>query len=200
MLFVGVTGGIATGKSLVTDMLKSGHGFAALDADKIGKEVSQRPEVVGEIQSKLGEDFVHAGQVDRKALGGKIFSDKAARALLEGILHPLIGEEVEKKRKELEKQGARAAFYDCPLLFEKGLESAVDKVLLVYSDEKTQIERMAKNRGMDIEDARSRLAAQDPIDSKVSKSDYVLYNDSGIEELREGVALFVELLMEGAEP
>ncbi len=148
MIWFGLTGGIACGKSTVSELLRKSS-ISVVDADQIAKEVVL-PGTRGleKIISDFGPDMVDAyGALDRKKLGNKIFGNAQATKQLESILHPIIRAEVAKQKQDLIKQGCKYAVYDVPLLFETKSEDNFDAVIVVTTSKDLQIQRM-KDRGL----------------------------------------------------
>lgn len=175
-LVVGLTGGIATGKSTVAAMLRE-KGAVVIDADVIAREVVEpgRP-ALEEIAARFGPHVIGPdGRLDRRALGAIVFQDDAARKQLEDIVHPRIMEEMERRLQEAPQDAV--VVLDVPLLFEtERWLRRVDVVVTVYADRPTQIRRIAARDGLPREEVERRLAAQWPTAVKMSRSDYVLYN------------------------
>jgi dephospho-CoA kinase len=177
MLLVGLTGSIATGKSTVAGILKE-MGCTLIDADQIAREVVT-PSSPGleALCRQFGRGILDkSGALNRSCLGKIVFHDPAARARLNGILHPLIirrmQEEIEKYRHDPEK----VVFVDVPLLFETGLDAMMDYIVVVYADEATQLCRLMERDQMAEEEAGQRIATQMPVAEKVAKADFVIDN------------------------
>src|SRR3954471_22091626 len=156
---IGLTGGIASGKSTVARVLEE-LGAVVIDADALAREVVGRgtPGLAAVVE-EFGPALLTAdGDLDRPAMGRLVFSDEAARRRLEAIVHPLVFERI----VELEQQAPPAALvvHDIPLLAENGRGGDFDAVLVVDAPTELQVERMTKHRGWTEEDARSRIAAQ----------------------------------------
>lgn len=175
---IGLTGGIATGKSTVAALLKE-KGAVIIDADIIARELVEpgRP-AWQEIVDWLGRDILHLdGSINRERLGALVFSDEPARRKLNAILHPRVGQEM-----ALRAEAARAAnpqtvlVYDVPLLIEAGMQQAVDQVLLVYSSHKTQLRRLLVRDNLTREEALKRIRSQMPIEEKKKYAHAVIDN------------------------
>ncbi|HWM02188.1 MAG TPA: dephospho-CoA kinase, partial [Actinophytocola sp.] len=159
MLRVGLTGGIGSGKSTVAGRL-SEHGAVVIDADRIAREVVE-PGTAGlaELVEAFGDDVLTPdGALDRAALARRVFADDAARARLNGIVHPRIGE----RTAELMAAAPSEAIvvHDVPLLVENKLGPAYHLVLVVDAPVETRVARVLRDRGMSEQDARARVAAQ----------------------------------------
>jgi dephospho-CoA kinase len=196
---IGLTGGIATGKSTVTNILLE-NGFKVIDADKIAREVVEigKP-AYNEIVQVFGDDIVDLnGNIDRAKLGKLVFDNDNVRMILNKIVHPRIFDEI-KKRIEMLSKGNKVIFVDVPLLIEEldsskryGLE--YDEIWLVYVAQDTQIERLIKRDNISYEDAYKRVIAQMPIELKKNFVDIVIENNEGIKDLRNKVKKLINSL------
>jgi len=187
MLRVGLTGGLASGKSTVARILED-LGAAVLDADEVvrslyreaGAGTAAARELFGE--AVLGPD----GRVDRTRLAAIVFSDPAARHALEARIHPLVGEERRRFFERAAKAGARVAVVEASQLLEAKTETDYDRVLLVMAREEERVRRWG-GRGGDPEDARRRIAAQLQAGIARDRADDVVVNDGTLEDLRRKV-------------
>lgn len=180
---IGVTGGIGSGKSTASQMLAEELGAFLIDADALSREVISYEKAEKRVKESFGEDLYKDGILDRKALGDIIFSDPVKRAVLNGIIHPLVRERfLELVEENLDKD---FIVYDCPLLIEADLQEDVDVTVLIYVDEDTQMDRLMNRDGLDRKSAYDRICAQMPLEEKIPLSDIVIYNDSTLETLRE---------------
>ena len=188
MLWIGLTGGIASGKSTVSRLLRA-RGQAVIDADVLAREVAQAGTPAhSEIESAFGRDVIsESGELDRKKLGSIIFADPFKRELLEKIIHPRVRQLAAEKRRELEAEGRRLAFYDVPLLFEKNMRPMFDKVVVVGCSPDTQLRRLMARDGSSRADAEARIKAQIPLRDKIAQADLVIANDAGLAELEREV-------------
>ncbi|MCL1913402.1 MAG: dephospho-CoA kinase [Eubacteriaceae bacterium] len=194
MKIIGVTGGIATGKSTVCRILAQKYGHIVVDADQISREVSELPyaqeAILSSFENCAGED----GRFDRKKLASIVFSDTSRLEELEKILHPLISSEFKRQAQVAASSGVGLLFYDCPLLFEKSLDtSPIDAVLLVYATEVVQIQRLLA-KGFSLEDANGRIAAQIPIEEKRGRATWIIDNTSSFENLESQVDEFAKMV------
>ncbi|UTR11354.1 dephospho-CoA kinase [Evansella sp. LMS18] len=182
-MIIGLTGGIASGKSTVSAMLKK-RGFPVIDADIIAREtVEPGQEAYDKIVQAFGEEILHEDNyIDRKKLGSVIFNDEAKRQILNDIVHPAVRKEMKRQAQEYKESGNETVIMDIPLLIESNLLHMVDKVLLVYVPRTLQLERLMKRDGSEREEAESRIASQLPIDEKKSYADAIIYNEGAIEE------------------
>ncbi len=177
MKVIGLTGGIASGKSSVAKTLEK-LGAVVVDADQLSREVVQpgEPAYIA-IIAEFGEQILnHDRTIDRAALGKLVFADAAARKRLERITHPAIGRRAENKLAELQQAGARVVFYMAPLLIEAGITSRVDEIWVVYVDQDTQLQRLMQRDRISREEAVQRLAAQMPMAEKVKHGKVVIDN------------------------
>lgn len=185
MKWIGLTGGMGTGKSTVASMIQT-LGYNVLNADKNAHEALLKtspifPQIIKLFGDKiLGPD----GEIDRKNLGSIVFADKFLLGKLEAITHPFIQNLTSKEKERLEKGGAEMAFYDVPLLFEKKLEKKFDKIVVVTCKKEVQVQRAMERTKLSIEEVRKRLANQMTVEHKAKLAHYVLRNDGSVEELR----------------
>ncbi|MEV6884612.1 dephospho-CoA kinase [Streptomyces sp. NPDC051135] len=187
MLKVGLTGGIGAGKSEVSRLLVE-HGAVLIDADRIAREVVApgTPGLAAVVEA-FGEGVLaEDGSLDRPKLGSIVFADPERLAVLNGIVHPLVGE----RSRALEEAAADDAVvvHDVPLLTENGLAPLYDLVVVVDADPGTQLDRLVRLRGMTEHDARARMAAQATREQRREIADVVVDNDVPLEELRRRVA------------
>lgn len=195
-MIIGLTGGVATGKSLVSGFL-SEFGASIIDADKIAREILRPGE---EAYRRVIEEFgpgvtLTGGSIDRKKLGRVIFSDPVKRRLLESLTHPeIIRRMKEKALKALKDAPGRLIVFDAPLLIEAGLHTDVEKVIVVYAEEEDQILRLKAKEGLTEEESLARIRSQLPLKEKLRYANYVIRNTRGIEELKnEARRLYAEL-------
>jgi dephospho-CoA kinase len=194
---VGLTGGIASGKSTVSAMLAE-LGAVVIDADLLAREVVEPgTEGLEQVVAAFGTDVLGAdGGLDRAALGARVFTDDAARRRLEAIVHP----RVRARAAELEAAaGAQTlVVHDIPLLVETGQASGFDAVLVVDAPVKVQVQRMVEERGWTREDAEARVAAQATREQRLAVATHVIENTGTLEDLRDRVAeVFEELVSTG---
>jgi len=192
---VGLTGGIASGKSTVAELLV-GLGAVLIDGDALAREVVARGTPgLAQVVEEFGAELLTAdGDLDRPALGRIVFSDEGARRRLEAITHPLIFE----RYAELEAAAPPGALvvHDIPLLAEAGPDRAAtfDEVIVVDAPPELQVERMMRDRGWTREDAESRIAAQATREDRLAIATYVIDNTGTLEDLRAQVeAVYAEL-------
>jgi len=185
---IGLTGGIASGKSTVANMLRA-LGARVVDADVIARRVVEPGQPAWEeIVAWLGRDILRPdGGLDRKKLGDLVFADGEARARLEMITHPRIAAAVEQALAEAEAEGLAAAVVDAPLLYEAGWDAKVDEVWVVAADDESQLRRLTARDGLTPEEAKARVAAQMALAEKRRRADVVIDNSSDLERTRREV-------------
>lgn len=194
-MIVGLTGGIATGKSLVAVELRR-LGAQIIDADVIAREVVEpgRP-AYDEIVMEFGPKVVQPdGRLDRKALGNIVFCDKAALEKLNRITHPRIRARIHEEAGRLSSGKDALVVLDVALLIEMGVRYEVEKIIVVYAEKKQQVERLMKRDGLSNEEALKRLSCQMDIKEKLEYADYVIDNSSTKEAaLEQTRKLYAEL-------
>jgi dephospho-CoA kinase len=188
-LLVGVTGGIASGKTVVAKMLEA-LGAPLIDFDVLARQVVEpgKPAFT-QIVDYFGKEVLQEdGALDRKKLSRIVFRDTERRNQLEGFTHQPIYEEFLKRMSDITEQDAEAIIQAVvPLLIEKNLQSMFDKVLVVYVPEEQQIERLVKRDGISRKEAAHMLKAQLPIDEKLAYADFVVNNEGSMEETKKQV-------------
>jgi dephospho-CoA kinase len=175
---VGLTGGIASGKSTVTDMLRN-LGATVIDTDAIAKEMTAPGQpACQEIAAKFGPQVIkNDGSLDRVRLARIIFRDANEKEWLESLLHPLIRQRVKELTELAAATGQKIIVYDVPLLFETGWQEWVDEVWTAYVPATMQAERLAVRDGLAKEDIDARLSAQWPIERKAAQADRIINNE-----------------------
>ncbi|MFJ9897881.1 dephospho-CoA kinase [Streptomyces sp. NPDC091280] len=200
MLKVGLTGGIGAGKSEVSRLLV-GYGAVLIDADRIAREVVApgTPGLTAVVEA-FGEGVLGAdGGLDRPKLGTIVFADPERLAVLNSIVHPLVG----RRSRELETEAADDAvvIHDVPLLAENALAALYDLVIVVDASPETQLDRLVRLRGMTEEDARARMAAQATREKRLAIADIVIDNDVPLEALERRVQdVWAELVRRAHAP
>ena len=183
---VGLTGGIASGKSTVSTILRE-LGAVVIDADRLARDVVAKgtPGLASVVEEFGPELLTPEGDLDRPAMATLVFNDESARRRLESIVHPLVYEEVHR----LEAQAPEGALvvHDVPLLAEAGRGDSFDAVIVVDVPAEVQVERMVRDRGWTEEDARSRIKAQATREQRLAVATYILENTGTIEDLRVAV-------------
>lgn len=193
---VGLTGGIASGKSTVSDIL-AGLGAVIIDADALAREVvEQGTPGLAAVLAEFGEELVTPdGDLDRPALGALVFSDVDARKRLEAIVHPLVFERI--VAAEAAASAGALVVHDIPLLAESGRADTFDAIIVVHAPEQLQIDRMLRDRGWTEQDARARIAAQAAAEDRLAMATYVIDNTGTIEDLRRRVTEVFEAIAGG---
>jgi dephospho-CoA kinase len=199
-VIVGLTGGIASGKSTVSRMLVE-RGAALVDCDVLAHAALERGQAAyHEVVAAFGRELLLPnGEIDRSRLGGIVFSDADARRRLEEIVHPAVLRMARQQIDAHQADGRPVIILDAPLLIEAGLLEWVDKVIVVFVDEKVEMERlMARNR-LESDEARRRIASQMPLSAKVKLADYIIDNGGGLDATRAQVDRVWEDILNHAE-
>ncbi|WP_373048930.1 dephospho-CoA kinase [Vulgatibacter sp.] len=183
---IGLTGGIASGKSTVARLLAA-RGVPVIDADALAREVvAPGSEGLAAIAARWPQ-VVRDGVLDRKALGALVFAAPAERLALEAITHPRIRAESTRRMAAAERAGAQQVVYEAALLFENDLDRGLDGTILVAADPALQVERLQGRDGLSAEEAEARLRAQLPLAEKKARATWVIDNSGDLEALRRRV-------------
>jgi dephospho-CoA kinase len=187
-LLVGLTGGIATGKSTVDTVLRE-LGAVIIDADVLAREVVEPGEpALAEITAEFGPGVLDPdGRLDRKALGAIVFADPARRRKLEAMTHPRIRERFQRQLDALTAEGFQGlVFFDAPVMIESGNYRNMERLVVVVTDEPTQIARLMARDGIDRDEALRKIRSQMPLAEKAKLADYVIDNtgDRAVTEAR----------------
>ena len=191
---MGLTGGVASGKSTVSAILAE-LGAVVIDGDKLAREVVEQGYAgAGAVVEAFGPEILTPeGDMDRAAVGQIVFNDEAKRKLLESIVHPLVFERYAALEASAPQDGV--VIHDIPLLAESGRADTFDEVIVVDAPRETQVDRMLRDRGWTREDAESRIAAQATREQRLAIATYVIENTGTLEELRTRVeAVHAELV------
>lgn len=184
-MIVGLTGGIASGKSTVSKYFKE-FGAEVLDADLVAKELSEKKENIAKMVEIFGDDILdETGNILRQKVREKAFLEKEKLQKLNKLLHPQVIE-VFKNKKENTKQD-EIVIFDIPLLFEAGMEKLCDTVIVVYVSKRVQIERMLKRDRHGIELAERIIDSQMSMSEKMDKADIIINNNCTLEDLKNNV-------------
>ena len=185
-LIIGLTGGIASGKSTVSNMFKE-MDIQVIDADIEARLAVQKGEqAYKKIIAEFGEDILmDNGEIDRKKLGAIIFHDEDKRQTLNGIVHPEVRKRMMTKIEEAKKNQEEIIVLDIPLLFESKLTYLVDKTILVYVDLETQLKRLMARNQLTVEEAKARINSQMPLVDKIRLADAVIDNNGSIDYTRK---------------
>ena len=182
-MIVGLTGGIASGKSTVSKMFKE-LGAEIIDADIEAKEISQREDVVSEMKNIFGNKILNEnGKIDRNKIKEIVITDKEKLKMLNNLIHPKVMEEFKKIKENADKNDI--IIFDIPLLFETGMDKMCDKIMLVFVDINTQIKRMIERDNITEELAVKIINSQMSLDEKLKKSEIHIENNGTLENLRE---------------
>ncbi|KAM7521497.1 hypothetical protein LguiA_011399 [Lonicera macranthoides] len=186
MRIVGLTGGIGTGKSTVSDLFKA-HGIPVVDADLVARDVLKKG--TGgwrKAVTAFGQDILQPnGEVDRPKLGQLIFSDNAKRQLLNRLLAPYISSGIFCEILKLWMKGYKVIVLDVPLLFEAQMDRWTKPIIVVWVDPETQLQRLMARDRTSMEDAKNRIYSQMPLDLKRTQADIVIDNCGSLEDLNE---------------
>ena len=188
MLKIGLTGGIGTGKSSVTEAFQS-LGAAVINADLLGHD-AYLPGTIGfeEVVTEFGQDIVGSdGQIDRKKLGPIVFSDSSKMDRLNEIMHPLIRDLIEERLVTLESNQNKVAVVEAAILIEAGWKSLFDEIWVVISDPEEVINRLGVRNGLSREDAVKRIDSQMSNDERIEHGDVVVENTGSMEDLQTRV-------------
>jgi len=187
MLIVGLTGGVASGKSTVSNILRE-EGAYHIDADQIARDLVQpHTPTWHELIKTFGEEILQPdGSIHRKKLAAIVFSNPEKRSLLNRILHPRIKEETQRRLKEIgQKDPEAVVVIDAALLVETGDYREMDRLIVVHSTEAQQIERLRERDGANEEEALRIVSAQMPLGEKLKVADFVIRNEGSLEETRQ---------------
>ena len=195
MIKIGLTGGIGSGKSTVSFMLKEA-GFNIIDADVIARDVlAKYPEILEKVRIEFGAGFFDwKGEFRRKEFGNHIFRFPKQRKKYEEIILPYIKKEIYEGISKLEKKKADFVIVDAPTLIENDLHKDMDYVILVWVDNNTQIQRVRSRDTLSREEAINRINAQMPLDRKKEFSNIVIENNDTLAKTKEQVDLLIDFL------
>lgn len=186
MVIAGLTGGIATGKSTVASILRKA-GAVVIDADEIARNMVRKGlPAWKEIVEHFGKQVLSSeGEIDRKALGDIIFNNAAEKEVLNNIVHPKVFEELDRRMSTIKKHTPDATvILDIPLLIEAGLHKILPDVIVVYTPQDIQLERLTKRDHLSREDAMARINSQMSIEKKREIANIIIDNSSNIEKTR----------------
>jgi dephospho-CoA kinase len=188
MLVIGLTGGIGTGKSEVSRILKE-LGAEVIDADRVGHEAySPHTAIWREVVDTFGDRVLGpTGEIDRKRLGAIVFSDPEAMDALNAIMHPRMADIIREQIGGLREQGANLVVLEAALLIEAGWQSLVDEVWVTHATGGQVEERLRRRNGLTEEQIRSRVRAQMPFEERSRHAQVVVHNSGSLEELRHEV-------------
>jgi len=199
MLWIGLTGGIACGKSTVSRLIRS-KGFAVVDADELAKEVVRvGTPAYGDIQQAFGPEVVDSSGLKRREIAEIVFKDPLRLRKLEEIIHPRVRELARQKRLELEGKNLPMAFYDVPLLFETKMESGFDQIVVVACSEKVQLQRLIARDQLSVEQANARLRAQLPLTEKIKRAHEIIFTEGSLADLERDVSDVLARLLRSSQ-
>ncbi|HCY5956989.1 TPA: dephospho-CoA kinase [Staphylococcus aureus] len=189
---IGLTGGIASGKSTVAELL-SVFGFKVVDADKAAREaVKKGSKGLAQVREVFGDEAIDEnGEMNRRYMGDLVFNHPEKRLELNAIIHPIVRDIMEEEKQEYLKQGYNVIM-DIPLLFENELENTVDEVWVVYTSESIQMDRLMQRNNLSLEDAKARVYSQISIDKKSRMADHVIDNLGDKLELKQNLERLLE--------
>lgn len=187
MLKVAITGNIAAGKSTVENFLET-KGFEVLDTDKVAHDLLENDWVKKQVINEFfGYDILENEKISRKKLAKIVFDDEQSRRKLESILHPLIKNKIGRFFRRMEENGEKMAFVSVPLLFEAKFEELFDKIVLICANDDLRLERLMKRNDLTLEHAINRLKIQMKQDEKKALADFVIYNNTTLNNLYENI-------------
>ncbi len=191
MKIIGLTGGIASGKSTARNMLEE-RGACVLDADAVYHRLIAPVEgepspLARQIEARFPGVLSPDGRIDRRALGRRVFADTTERRALEAITHPAVAHAAGQRLEQMRRDGCHLAIYDVPLLYERGLDGGMDAVIVVWVPREVQVSRLAKRDGLPPRVAEQRLASQLPLDEKRRRADWVVDNSGDLSATRQQI-------------
>ncbi len=187
MRIIGLTGGIASGKSTVSGQLREEFGAEILDADAVAYALSEPEQPMwNAFVSRYGKTRAlrSDGNLDREAIAGIVFRDEAERNWMDGTMHPMIRTEMLSQLSACKAAGKSVVVLDVPLLYEVGWESLAGEVWVVYIDKETQLRRLMARNGITEDMARDRIASQMSMEDKKCRADVVIDNRGTLDETR----------------
>ncbi|MEB7752388.1 dephospho-CoA kinase [Staphylococcus xylosus] len=184
---IGLTGGIASGKSTVSELLTA-HGFKVVDADIASRQaVEKGTEGLARVKEAFGDGAIDEdGNMNRSYVGEVVFNQPEKRLILNEIVHPIVRDIMEEEKETYLEQGYNVIM-DIPLLFENDLQETVDEVWLVYTSESIQIDRLMERNDLSMEEAKARVYSQISIDKKRRMADHVIDNRDTKLELKQNL-------------
>lgn len=188
---IGLTGGIATGKSTVSRLLED-YNFYIVDADVASrKAVAKGSEGLQQVKDTFGEQAILNGEMNRPYIGSIVFNDEQMREKLNQIIHPIVRTIMEEE-KHIGLSNNQNVIMDIPLLFENKLEDTVDETWLVYTTEEIQKQRLMKRNDLSETEAMSRIKSQLSIEDKKLRADEIIDNNDSLEVLKKTLKIFLE--------
>lgn len=196
MKWIGITGSIGTGKSTVAQIIRQ-LGYMVLDADVIAKnQLAKNSQGYQQVLATFGDEILATDkEIDKNKLAKIVFNNKVELQKLENIIHPLVQKEIQKIKLEQSAKGAKALFYDVPLLFEKQMQNQFDEVILIAAEEKNQIQRIKTRNNWSNEEIAKRLSSQMKLEEKRKLSRYVIENDGDLISLQKQIELLLSKII-----
>lgn len=192
---VGLTGGIATGKSTVAGFFRA-RGIPVVDADQVARDVVEPGEpALEEIVKAFGTSVLNGEELDRKKLGGLVFGDESARKKLNAIIHPRIAMESQRQLSEVSKLDVPYVLYEAALLVENNIHAAFAALVVVSVPEQVQLKRLMERDASSVEAARARIASQMPLADKEALADFLVMNDGTLDDTEVQVQAVHEALV-----
>lgn len=195
MITIGLTGGVATGKSTVGKILAQ-KGIEVISSDKLA-HLAMRPgeSVYYKILTEFGRQILLPdGKINRQLLGGIVFKDEAARNRLEQIIHPIVISGIQQGIERCSKDGIKIVVVEVPLLFEVGLTELFDYIWVVSATLESQLQRLFERDQLTEAEAKQRIAAQLPLEEKEKRADAVIKNNNGLDSLEKQVSTLLRTL------
>lgn len=189
MKVIGLTGSIGTGKSSVSKILNEDYNIPIIDADKISKEAVQKgSRGLNKIKDVFGSDYIlDNGELNRHKMASLVFNDEKARLALNNIIHPEVTDKYNYLVNKYKQRDEKYVIYDCPLLIEEKLTNMVDVVMLVYTSQDIQIERIMLRDKVKKEQALMRIKAQMSSEDKMKYADIIIDNSSDFNDLKNNI-------------
>ena len=191
---IGITGSIACGKSTVSDYLRK-KGYTIIDADKLGHVALTSNDVKRKLTEKFGDNILENNEISREKLGRLVFGNDDNLKILNSIIHPKIKELILKLQEEHKDENL--VFLDIALLYEANFVDLVEKVVVVYTDEKVQLERLMTRNFLSMEEALMRIESQMKAKEKASLGDYVINNSYSKEDTFRQIDKIIKKLKRG---
>ena len=195
MKVIGITGGIGTGKSTVTQILRK-SGLPVICADECAKEVvEQGSPTLEKIIKLFGHEYkTSTGELDRKKLGTLVFQNPEKLRQLNAIIHPVVQSLMKQKINEYKRINTAILFLDIPLLFESKLEHLCNQVVVVSTPKEIQLQRINKRDSLPTQEIENRLASQMPLSEKEKRAHYIIENSSTLDNLEKEVIVLIDKL------